>query len=271
MLTLETESPAASSEDHQRPATDLKIALPEPNVRLDQDSEWCIVKQNGHWREIRFHDYDKIYAIPGLYERIFYSILKCNSPKVVRELLIEATTEANVAADSLRVLDLGAGNGMVGEELGKDGVEYLVGVDIIEEAARAVRRDRPDLYRDYLVTDMCDIPEEHRRRLASHEFNCLTCVAALGFGDIPARAFIEAFNLVSNNGWIAFNIKERFLNGSDSSGFSRLIDRMLRDGVLEARSRKRYRHRLATNGDDLHYVALVGLKRRDADVSFVED
>ena len=33
----------------------------------------------------------------------------------------------------------------------------------------------------------------------------MVTVTALGFGDIPTRAFIEAFNIIKNEGWVAFN------------------------------------------------------------------
>ena len=81
---------------------------------------------------------------------------------------------------------------------------------------------------------------------------------------IAARdAFVEAFNLIADGGWIAFNIKEDFLNGKDTSGFSRLIQNMTDRDNLSIRSRKRYPHRLATDHQPLHYVAIVGRKLHD--------
>jgi hypothetical protein len=38
---------------------------------------------------------------------------------------------------------------------------------------------------------------------------------------------------------------------------------MLDDGTLELQRRRRYQHRLATDRHPLHYVAIVGIKRRD--------
>ena len=64
-------------------------------------------------------------------------------------------------------------------------------------------------------------------------------------------------------GWIAFNIKEEFLNGRDSSGFSELIHSMSDANVLEIRRRERYRHRLGTDRQPLHYVVIVGRKLGD--------
>ncbi len=245
----------------------LLVALPEPNLSMTQDAEWCVVRIDDEWRQIRFHDYDELFSVPGLYEKIIYDVLHCDSPHVVRSLLEAELTDSKTPADELRVLDLGAGNGMVGEELADLGAEFIAGVDIIEEAAEAMERDRPGVYNKYYVIDMTALNPAQRRKLAGYRFNTLTCVAALGFGDIPTRAFIAAYNLIRPGGWIAFNIKEDFLSDTDPSGFAGLIRDMLDNGVLELRQRRRYQHRLATDRHPLHYVAIVGVKQRDVPAS----
>jgi SAM-dependent methyltransferase len=247
----------------------LPIALPEPGRAFAQDEEWCVARIDGRWRELRFHDYHRLYEIEGLYERVFYDVLKCQSPSVVRGLLETELRDAGTPAEELRVLDLGAGNGIMGEELVDLGVEVAVGVDIIPEAAEAAARDRPGVYCDYHVVDLTGLDGEDREALGEYRFNCLTCVAALGFGDIPPAAFAEAYGLVEPDGWVALTIKEEFLDGADGSGFSRLIDRTTADGALEVLAEHRYRHRLATNGDPLHYVAVVGAKRGEIDESLL--
>ena len=63
---------------------------------------------------------------------------------------------------------------------------------------------------------MTQLSPEQRRDLMRHDFDLMTCVAALGFGDIPPLAFAEAFNLVGSPGWIAFNIRDRFLEEESS-------------------------------------------------------
>jgi SAM-dependent methyltransferase len=244
-------------------SADLPIALPERAEAFAQDEEWCVARIGGEWRELRFHDYHLIYEVEGLYERLFYDVLRCSSPGKVRALLESELRRAGTAPEELRVLDLGAGNGIMGEELVALGVDAVVGVDIIPEAAEAASRDRPGVYVDYHVLDMTDLGHDDRGLLRGYDVNCLTCVAALGFGDIPPRAFAEAFNLVAEGGWIAFNIKEDFLNGRDRSGFARLIERSIDRGCFEMQVRERYPHRLATNGEPLHYVAMVGNKRKD--------
>ena len=247
-------------------ATPLRVALPRPQVRLEQDHEWCVVRVDGEWREIRFHDYGRVYEIPGLYEHIFRDLLKCGSPRIVRNLLEGEIRSSRRDGHPLRVLDLGAGNGLMAEELTEMEAELIVGVDIIPEAAQAADRDRPGLYEKYFVLDMTRVTEGERRELSGYRFNCLTCVAALGFGDIPTQVFAEAYNLIAPGGWVAFNIKEQFLGNGDRSGFARLVEHMASEGVLSIQSRRRYPHRLAVNGEPIYYVAVSGRKVRDVEL-----
>ncbi|MFQ5495436.1 MAG: class I SAM-dependent DNA methyltransferase [Phycisphaerae bacterium] len=242
---------------------DLRIALPPADLSLAQDEEWCVVRVNGEWREIRLHDYDELFSVPGLYERLIYDILKCDSPARIRNLFESELAASGTRAATLRVLDLGSGNGMVGEELADMGVEFIVGADIIESAAEAAERDRPGIYADYHVVDMTRLNQSDRLELAEYGFNCLTCVAALGFGDIPAEAFANAYNLIEPGGWIAFNIKSSYLDRNDSSGFARLIQSGIADNRLEVRKTQRYRHRVGTDRQPIEYTAIVGNKRRN--------
>jgi predicted TPR repeat methyltransferase len=233
----------------------------DSDAELSQDQEWCEVLLEGRWTRIRFHDYSAIFAIPGLYEHLFYERLECQSPAVVSELLAGAVEEAGDDPGRMTVLDLGAGNGMVGEALREHGFDEITGIDITPEAGEAVDRDRPDLYAAYHVCDLLDPPEDVARELGEARFGAMTSVAALGFGDVPPEVFNAAFGLVADGGWIGFTIKEDFLDGADESGFAALITDTLRSGAIEERGRRRYRHRLDVNGDPIHYVAIAGVKR----------
>lgn len=238
----------------------LKLEFPDL-AGLSQDTEWCYLTVDGAREVLRFHDYARIYDVPGLYEELFYGRLQCCSPRVIRELLTAALAEAATSPASLRGLDLGAGNGMVGEELRLAGVSSLVAVDIIEAAKRAALRDRPKVYADYVVADVTSLDEATRTRLASSKPNLLSTVAALGFGDIPSKAFATAWGLLETPGWVAFNIKEEFLSPKYQYGFSLLVKRLVDEGLLEVKQQRSYVHRLALDGTPLRYVGFVGLKR----------
>ena len=149
------------------------------------------------------------------------------------------------------------------ERLTDMGVECVVGADIIEAAAEAAERDRPGVYAKYHVVDITRMDEDERRELSRYDFNCLTCVAALGFGDIPPEAFANAFNLIESGGWAAFNIKSSYLDQDDNSGFARLIRSMMSDNTLEVRKTEQYQHRVGTNRKPIEYTAIVGKKRHN--------
>jgi SAM-dependent methyltransferase len=240
-----------------------EVSFPTRGGGATQDEEWCEIEIGGERRRIRFHDYDEIFAVPGLYERIFHDHLECRSPQEVCGLLAEQLRAAGVDPEGMRAIDVGAGNGLVAEELRDAGIGPIVGADIIPEAGEAADRDRPGLYEDYVVCDLTDLDDGERARLAPEPADCMTTVAALGFGDIPPAAFAAAYELVRPGGWIAFNIKADFLDNGDRSGFKELILRMLDEGILEERARRRYRHRLSITGEELMYVAVVGVKSAD--------
>ena len=234
------------------------------------DSTFFLLDAEGHRRALRFHDYDQIYGIQGLYEQVFYDRLKCCSPSKLTEILNETIRQAQENFTELRVLDFGAGNGIMGEALKKHGVSRLVGVDIIPEARIAAERDRPDIYDAYYVADFCSLNEDDYEELNSWSLNCLTIASALGFEDIPTQAFMAAYNIIEPKGWIALNIKESFLKKSDHTGFSRLMRELIFSEYLDLHHLERYRHRLSIEGKPLFYFVIVGRKNINISLETIE-
>jgi len=228
--------------------------------QLGQDEVFFTVIEDGKSTQLRFHDYDEIYLRPGLYEQLFYERLKCSSPQRVGTILKEALDEVGEIFTELRVLDLGAGNGIMGEVLNTYGVARLIGADIIPEAKQASYRDRPDVYDEYYVADFTNLDENTTNELEDWSLNCLATVAALGFGDIPAEAFLNALHFVEEDGWVAFNIRDSFLEESDKSGFSRMIRHLIWSEYLDLFHLEKYRHRLSMEGIPLYYYAVVARK-----------
>src|SRR3954454_13446195 len=105
---------------------DFELRLPdEASASASQDEEWCEVEIDARTRRLRFHDYSDIYSIPGLYERLIYERLGCQSPRVIAGLLRDELNERDADPSDLRVLDLGAGNGIVAEELSEIGIDHF--------------------------------------------------------------------------------------------------------------------------------------------------
>ncbi len=145
-----------------------RIQFPSEDVRELRQDEVYFYLMDGHTKEkIRLHDYKRIYEVPGLYEQVVYERLKCQSPSRVSDVLLSSVSQSDQRLSELRVLDLGAGNGIVGEELKKHGVSRLVGVDIIPEAQVATERDRPGVYDAFYVMDFCELADDERAELDS--------------------------------------------------------------------------------------------------------
>lgn len=250
---------------------EVRMPKVDNGQEVTQDHEWCEVIADGKRRRVRFHDYHKVYDVPGLYEELFYEQLGCNSPSRVSHLLEDVMAGYKQNMSSLRVLDVGAGNGMVGDELKSRGVSKVIGIDIIREAREACYRDRPKVYEDYVVADLTDLSEDHEERLRRYRLNGLTTVAALGFGDIPPKAFVKALDVVETPAWLAFNIKETFMAEKDMSGFSGLIKYLMQEEVIQAEAYRRYRHRYAITGEPLYYIAMVARKMKDLPDDVMEE
>lgn len=249
-----------------------RIQFPQAeSTHLEQNEAFFYLQNSGGQRKIRFHDYEEIYQIPGLYEQVFYDRLKCVSPTKVTSILEPAVRQSRDNFSELRVLDLGAGNGMMGAELKKHGVSRLIGVDIIPEAYDAALRDRPGTYDAYYVEDFSDLNSERTEEIASWQCDCMVTVAALGFGDIPGKAFLAAFNIIKTEAWVAFNIKETFFDRRDESGFSTMIRELIFSKYIDVHHIERYRHRLSIDGKPLYYFAIAGRKILDVPDQFLKE
>lgn len=236
---------------------------------LDQDEAYFYLLSDSKKNKILFHNYDEIYRNQGLYEQLFYDRLKCSSPAKITEVLKHTIDQNKVHFSEMRVLDFGAGNGMMGEALKKYGVSRLVGVDILEDAKKAMERDRPGIYDEYYVKDFMDLDDNDREEIKTWNLNSLVSVAALGYGDIPPKAFVEALNLISPEGWVAFNIKESFLYHDDNTGYSKTIRELIFSKYLYVNHIERYRHRLSIEGSPLYYFAVTCWKQNDVPGDFI--
>ena len=237
---------------------------------LGQHEAYFYLVENGQKTRLRFHDYDEIYSRPGLYEQIFYDRLKCNSPQLVGEILHRTLQACGERLTERRAFDFGAGNGIMGDVLKSYGVSRLVGADILPEAKEAVYRDRPGVYDEYYVADFTQLTPPLKDEISKWSIDCLTSVAALGFGDIPPAAFFEAMQFVQEGGWIAFNIKDTFLDKSDTSGFSRFVRELIFSEYLDVFHMEKYRHRLSMEGLPIFYFALVARKAAEIPDDFLK-
>lgn len=238
----------------------VRVEIPAGGDEHDQDEEYVRLRRGPVVHKVRIHDYGEIFGTRGLYERILCLELGYGSPQKVCALLKEAVEAEGGSPRALRVLDLGAGNGLAGDCLRRGlGCETLVGVDILPQARDAALRDRPGLYDAYHALDLSRPADAESALLRSWRFTALVTVGALAFGDIPARAFAAALDLLEDGAWVAFNLREDFVSSGDRSGFRDMLE-ALTGSRLRLLRRQAHLHRRTVSGKPLTYVAIVGRK-----------
>jgi hypothetical protein len=211
---------------------------------------------------VGFHDYAALYAVPGLYERVFYDELGMRSSEEVVSLYAAALRDLERPPERERAIDLGAGNGLGGEGLRRIGVGHLVGIDLEPEARAAAERDRPEVYDDYLVGDLAGFAEA---TLAALQPTSVLALSALGPGHAPPAVLDRGIGLLPPDGVFAFAVTPTLLPGSDdpvgqASGYPDYLRELFADRADEL-GRHAYLHRRHTDGSDDLAVAFAGRLR----------
>ena len=226
----------------------------------DQTEESLVVRHaDGVTERFRLHEYDRVYAIPGLYEEVVQRRLQSASATVLAQLLTACAADAGTAAADLAVFDLGAGNGVSGEELRARGVGKIVASDGIAEARDAARRDRPGIYTEYLVGDTDDLPEVPDL-IREHGLNALVCAGALGLGHITAASFHRLWRAFPPGAWFSVSLHEDLAKPGGSDFGDYLAGFEAREDGGEILLREPFRHRLTMAGEPITYVAIVARK-----------
>jgi SAM-dependent methyltransferase len=224
--------------------------------------EWIEFGPPAARRRVDFHDYAAIYAVPGLYERVFYGELGMCSATEVVGLYAEALGQAGLDPAEQRVLDLGAGNGIGGEMLRRIGVGHVVGLDLEPTARIAAERDRPGVYDDFLVGDLGAWPPAELDALAERGLTALLAVAAVGAGHVPPATLRRALDALGPRGLFGFAVTPALLPGSQdpdgrATGYPDFLADLLAHDAEEL-GRRAYVHRRQTDGTPHDAVAILG-------------
>jgi len=242
------------------------VNSPVTVVRLvgppEADDEYVVLREGADEEAVHLHDYTRVYGVPGLYEHVVQELLGCRSPQVAAQGLGRALEELSLDPARLTVLDLGAGNGLVGQLVRELGVGAVVGLDALPAARRAALRDRPDVYRDYLVGDLANPAPGLLERLREHNLGGLVSAGALGGTHAPPIALERALELPAPGAPVAFTIHEQFLQTDADGGFCSAVAELMSSGRLEQIERSRFHHRVTTTGEPIHYELLVAATAR---------
>jgi SAM-dependent methyltransferase len=241
---------------------DYTVTLEDGAERAPDEEAFTVRFESGRKQRIELHDYDRMYAIAGLYEEVVQRRLRCASPAKLADVLLRVAEMQGRAPHLLRVLDIGAGNGLVGEELRARGVQVLVGTDSARRARDAANRDRPGLYASYVVADANGQPAELGTLVRELGINCIVCAGALGFEHIEAHSLAELWDLLPHGAMFALTVHEQLAQPGASDVGDEL--ELLRAGHAgtEIVVSERFQHRIKVGGGAIYYLS-IGARKRD--------
>jgi hypothetical protein len=240
------------------------MTLSRTGVRLigppQADGEYVALSEAGSGEEIvHLHDYERLYRVPGLYEHVVQELLACRSPQVAADALADALNELGREPSEVVLLDLGAGTGIVGELASALGVPTIIGLDALDAARAACLRDRPGVYRDYLVGDLAAPPPDLLRALEHYRPTALVSAGALGGTHASGAALVNALGLLPTGAPVVFTIDERWTQTDAPGSFRRLLAGMLASDQLRVLRRSRFQHRVSTSGSPIRYELIVAV------------
>jgi SAM-dependent methyltransferase len=207
-----------------------------------------VVFAGGRAARLRLHDYEELYAVPGLYEEVVQRRLGCRTPDRMADLLAGAAASVGRAPRDVRVLDAGAGSGVSGAALAARGMQPVVGLDILPRARAAALRDRPDVYGRYVVADLCALSASDERIIRAAAPNALACVGSVGGDHLPPAAVAAALGLLCPQALVAYGFD--FTLGEDP------LRQLLAPAGHEL-VRERGLHRRTVTGGERHWEAVV--------------
>jgi hypothetical protein len=218
---------------------------------------------DGRVEELRLHDYERLYALPGAYEQIVQDRLGCRSPATLAGMLADAADELGWARADVRVLDIAAGNGVSGEALAAEGLRPVLGTDIVPAAREAALRDRPGVYGGYLTLDLLKLTADDRAALAALAANALSCVAPVGEhrSELPPAALIAGAGLLAPEALVVYMHDPH--RGVPDAVTAELWREGLGSGTrADLLARRRYVHRRTVNGAPFEMDGVVWRLRR---------
>ena len=214
--------------------------------------------EDGTLEQLRLHDYDRLYELPGAYEQIVSDRLWCVSPQVIASMLGAELDRAGRSRQSARVIDIAAGNGVSGEALVAEGLHPVLGTDIVPAARDAALRDRPGVYEEYRLLDLLALDPDSERHIRSLRADVLQCVAPVGdsAGQLPEQALAAAAKLLEPDALVAY-MHDPGPNPEDAVTFG--FWRRELGSHVDARelARRRYVHRRTVNGRPYEMVGVV--------------
>ena len=123
---------------------------------------------------------------------------------------------SNLTSTDSRILDAGAGTGLVGQYLGELGFSDLVAMDLSKEMlAKAQEKGVYKELHQMALGDTLGFPDD--------AFDAVACAGVLTFSHAPAKSLYELVRITKPGGYILFSLRP---DAFESMGFGEIVEEM---------------------------------------------
>ena len=121
------------------------------------------------------------------------------------------------------ILDLGAGTGMCGEILVKEGYRSITAVDISEQMLEEAKKK--NIYKELIQKDLNKDSLQEMEGL----FDAVICIGVFYYGQVESSALGKVVSVIKQGGIICFSIRTD-LYDNDNSGYKQKCDYLEKEG-----------------------------------------
>ncbi|CAB4030110.1 Hypothetical predicted protein [Paramuricea clavata] len=151
--------------------------------------------------------------------------LSYNGPAVAAEQFTQTLKEFGYTNDT-RILDLGCGTGLVGEELKKRGYKNIDGVDLMPEMLEVAKAKC--IY-GLLQQGSMGSPECKDLGIGANQYDVAICVGVFTLAHVKSEGFDDLVHVVKPGGLASFAIRELALN-APQYGYREKMDQLCKEG-----------------------------------------
>ena len=147
--------------------------------------------------------------------------IKYEAPVATIDLLCKYMEQFGYNKDA-RILDLGCGTGLVGEEFSRRGYQNIDGVDLSAEMLAKAKEKA--VYRTLTQGEMASERCE-KLGVAANQYDVATCVGVMTYGHVKGKGFDDFVHVLKPGGLACFTVRD-VVAEDPAYGYGKKIDEL---------------------------------------------